>query len=238
MLKETLYITVFCCKSLLHTTPLLNQCLPDRRDKMKRESMASKLLEEKHQLKRLWLEVQLSVVCVRAQHCSSHRRCRIPHFPSLRLLPRSRYGKALRLQPQWANSQPVATAPIHNHRIEGSPKLKALLSLRLGATASRSDRLISSWRLGWPWLWPLVCGPCRHSIQSCSPGPFGTRSSQEDRNHKACTESQRKAYCYQIPHCANGEWEFQSMTPLFFFFFQLSASPNMSLWMNLNIMYY
>lgn len=110
--------------------------LSDRRDKMKRESVASKLLEEKHQLKRLWLEVQLSVVCVRAQHCSSHRRCRIPHFPSLRLLPRSRYGKALRLQPQWANSQPVATAPIHNHRIEGSPKWKALLSLRLGATAT------------------------------------------------------------------------------------------------------
>lgn len=80
---------------------------------------------------------------VRAQHCSSHRRCQLPHFPSLLLLLLSRYGKALRLQPLWASSQPAATAPIHNRRIQGSPKLKALLSLRLVATERWSDRLIS-----------------------------------------------------------------------------------------------
>jgi len=203
---------------------------------MKRESVASKLLEEKHQLKRLWLEVQLSVACVRAQHCSSHRRCR---FPSLLLLPRSRYGKALRLQPQWANSQPVATAPIHNRRIEGSPKLKALLSLRLGATASRSDRLISSWRLGWSWLWPLVCGPCRHSIQSCSPGPFWDQVQSGGPQSQSLYRVPEKSIL--LPDSSLCQWWVGISVndpPFFFFFSQLSASPNMSLWMNLNIMYY
>lgn len=84
---------------------------------------------------------------VRAQHCSSHRRRRLPHFPSLLLLV-SRNGKAFSLQPLWAGSQPAAMAPIHNCRIEGSPKLKALLSLRLVATERWSGRLISLCCLG------------------------------------------------------------------------------------------
>lgn len=105
------------------------------------------------------------------------------------LLLLSCYGKALRLQPLWARSQPAATTPIHNRRMEGSPKLKALLSLRLVATQRWSDRLISLWHLGRPWLWPLVCTPSRHTIHSCSLGPSGTRACQQEHKHKACTKS-------------------------------------------------
>lgn len=99
------------------------------------------------------VEIGGPVISWLGEHCSSHRCCRLPHFPSLRrLLLLSRYGKALRLQSLWASGQVAATAPIQNRRIEGSPKLKALLSLRLVATERRSDRLISLWCLGWPWV--------------------------------------------------------------------------------------
>lgn len=77
----------------------------------------------------------------------------------------SRSGQAASLLPQLLY--------IHNRRIEGSPKLKALLSLRLVTTERWSDGLISLWRLGWPWLWPLVCAPSRRTIQSCSLRPSG-----------------------------------------------------------------
>lgn len=112
-----------------------------------------------------------------------------------------------KLQPTWASGQPPATALTHNRRIEGSPKLKALLSLRLVVTERWSDRLISLCRPGWPWLWALVCAPSRHAIQSCILGPSGTRACQRDRKHKACTETQRQADCYWIHHFATGEWE-------------------------------
>lgn len=143
----------------------------------------------------------------------------------------SRSGQAASLLPQLLY--------IHNRRIEGSPKLKALLSLRLVTTERWSDGLISLWRLGWPWLWPLVCAPSRRTIQSCSLGPSRTRACQLDLKHKACTDSQRQADCSRISHCA-----FVSVIPnllCFFVFFLLSQfclSPKMSLWMNSNIMYY
>lgn len=134
----------------------------------------------------------------------------------------SRSGQAASLLPQLLY--------IHNRRIEGSPKLKALLSLRLVTTERWSDGLISLWRLGWPWLWPLVCAPSRRTIQSCSLRPSRTRACQLDLKHKACTDSQRLCLCF----C-------NSKSPLFFVFFLLSQfclSPKMSLWMNSNIMYY
>lgn len=209
--SQTTASTFSVCISFLSRSYVKAPCSSQQRDNPNREGVASKLEGQKrHQLEELWLEVLLSVVWERPTvwFTPSSSTPTLPSLPLLLLIPPSSCcGKAARLQPLWASSQPAITAPIHNRRIVGSPKLKALLSLRLVATVQRSDRFISLCRLGWPWLWPLVCTPSRHTIQ--------TWSCQQGCKHKA--ESQRQAGCYWISHSTCGEWEFPNLTLLTFF---------------------
>lgn len=161
-----------------------------KRDKPRRESLASKLEREKHQLEhiespvisRLWEHNTV----VQAVTVDSHTS--LPSFSALvmeELSGCSRCEQAAILLPR---------SPLHNRRIEGSPKLKALLSLRLVAMERLSDRLNSLCCLGWPWLKPIVRAPSRYTIQSCGPGPSGTRACTRDKQivtgnvHSPCGE--------------------------------------------------
>ena len=127
--------------------------------------------------------------------------------------PLSRYGKALRLQPLWASSQPAATTPIHNRRIEGSPKLKALLSLRLVAMERRSDRLISLWHPGWPWLWPPVRAPLQTHYSELLSRTFWDQSLSAEPQTRSLAETSRLLLDVSLCHrffCNS------SVFPLFF----------------------
>lgn len=164
---------------------------------------------------------------VRTQHCSSHCRCGLPHFPSLLLL--SCYGKGLRVQPLWASSQPAATTPIHDRRMEGSPKLKALLSLVAGdhREAERQAYFIVT-RVALAFACGLCPPPPATLFRAAGPGPSRTTACQLDLKHKACTDSRIQPDCFSISHSAS-----VSVIPNLLFFSpllsQFCLSPKMSL---------